>query len=93
MMTSNIQEFSDKWDDMELQGRCDEIPRLRAEECCGKDKQRLAIVLDRLEPATGSVLKQVLTLLGGERKEGRAPASAFEDQFEAWLDSLGKLKT
>ena len=45
-------------------------------------------------PATagGKELDAAMVMLGGDKKTGRAPAGAMEDQLEAWLDAVMKVK-
>ena len=92
ILAAKVKNLSERWDTMDLIARCDLLPHCKLDKCYDKEKMRLTLCLDRLPTEEGEVLKSCITLLGGERKAGRAPSSAFEDQLEMWLDSLAKVK-
>ena len=88
-----IEEMSEKWDTMEMDERCDLMPHLQLSKCYDKEKMRLSIHLENLPVQVSKSMTMILGLMGGERKMGRAPASAFEDQLEMWLDSVMKVRS
>ena len=77
--------FKEKYEQMTVSQRCDLVKVCRAEKMWRSDAKKLMLAIR--DPII-QVLLGALEQVGGERKQGRAPASYMERELQAYLEAL-----
>ena len=67
------------------------LPHFKVDKCYDQSKLRLTMSMGRLAATDQDTVRLTFGVLGAERKVGRAPASALEDQLETWLYAVSNV--
>ena len=84
-MKEDLMQLKGAYDGLEPTDRLDMVKHCKLEKMFRPDLRRLAFVL--IHAKAGAVMK-ALVALGGQRKQGRAPAGFMEREIQDWLEAI-----